>query len=284
MSPTRSCVLSPEQLADYDEKGFVDSIPVLSPEEVRHYWGLVERTWAALGGHVTRADGLHLYFRWAWELASHPQLLDCMESLLGPDIILKHTRIFYKYSRSAAWVGWHQDGYTERLTEGRAPAIWLGLTEATVENGCLRVVPGSHRLGILAHCARANDRDLASSSFREPVLSSDNGGERSPGLAEATEAIDPPYDVVMRAGEMSFHHPLLLHGSNPNLSGEPRIGLSATYSTPALHGSGAAVALVRGSIGPHRSIPLSEKPDDREYEDAASAFLASGRQILYGSD
>ena len=149
MWSTRSCVLSPEQLAEYDEKGFVDSLPVLMPEEVQYYRGHVERTWAALGGRVTRADGLHLFFRWAWELASHPRLLDCMESLLGPDIILKHTRIFYKYGRTAAWVGWHQDGYTERLTEGRAPAIWLGLTEATVENGCLRVVPRSHRLGIL---------------------------------------------------------------------------------------------------------------------------------------
>src|SRR4051794_20465310 len=109
MSAARACILTPEQLASYDEQGFVHSIPVLTAEEVAYYRGHVEGTWAALGGRVTRADGLHLFFGWAWELVTHPQVLDCLEDLLGPDIILKHTRFFYKHGKSAAWVGWHQD-------------------------------------------------------------------------------------------------------------------------------------------------------------------------------
>ena len=103
-------VLTSEQMAGYEELGFVHSVPILTPEEVRYYRDHVEKTWSALGGRVTRADGLHLFFRWAWDLATHPRLLDCLEDLLGPVILLRHTRIFYKYAQSAAWVGWHQDG------------------------------------------------------------------------------------------------------------------------------------------------------------------------------
>ena len=57
-----------------------------------------------------------MFFCWAWDLATHPRALDCLEDLLGPVIILRHTRIFYKYGQSAAQVNWHQDGYTENLS------------------------------------------------------------------------------------------------------------------------------------------------------------------------
>ena len=282
MSISGRRVLTSEQMAVYEELGFVHSVPILTPEEVRYYRDHLERTWSALGGRVTRADGLHLFFRWAWDLATHPRLLDCMEDLLGPVIILRHTRIFYKYGQSAAWVGWHQDGITEHLTDGRAPAIWLGLTDATVENGCLRVVPRSHRLGVLPHWTRQSQNGLASSSMsdREPGYAGDEH-ELSVKLAKVPEGLDAPFDVVMKAGEMSFHHPLAIHGSNPNASAEPRIGLSATYSTPGLRRNGTAVALVRGSVGPQPGFPLSSKPADLPLEDAVAAYRASGHQVLY---
>jgi hypothetical protein len=275
--------LTPEQVAGYEELGFVHSIPILTPEEVRYYRDRVERTWSALGGRVTRADGLHLFFRWAWDLAAHPCLLDCLEETLGPVIIVRHTRIFYKYAQSAAWVGWHQDGITEQLTGGEVPAIWLGLTDATVENGCLRVVPRSHRLGMLSHRLRQTHHDLAGSSMsdRETGSAADDDHELSVKIAELPEGLDAPFDVVMNAGEMSFHHPLALHGSNPNASAEPRIGLSATYSTPSLHRDDATVALVRGSVDPQPSFPLSSRPADLPLEEAVAAFRGSGRQVLY---
>src|SRR4030095_13445391 len=138
-------LLTKQQLKEYEELGFLHSIPILSEDEVVHYRGEVEKTCQAIGGRVTRLDGLHLFFNWAWELSIHPRLLNCLEQLLGPNILLKSTRVFYKYGRSASYVGWHQDGITETLEDGHAPAVWLGLTAATVENGCLRVVPRSHR-------------------------------------------------------------------------------------------------------------------------------------------
>ena len=279
-------ILSPERMASYEEMGFVHCILVLTPDEIYYFRECIERTWRVLGGRVTRADGLHLFFRWAWELATHERLLNCMEDLLGPDILLKHTRIFYKHGKSLASVGWHQDGVTESLTNCRAPAIWLGLTEATVENGCLRVIPRSHRIGILGHYSRRDQDNLASSSTKmqkPPPVHEDEHELAWVKLARVPEGLDPPFDVVMRPGEMSFHHPVLLHGSNPNVSSEPRIGLSATYTTPELHRNKAAVALARGSLRPHDAFDLDQMPPSRSLEDAAAAYLASGRQVLYAT-
>ena len=276
-------ILNSRHLADYEELGFLHSIPILTPEEVCYYRDRVERTWSALGGRVTRADGLHLFFSWAWNLATHPRLLDCLEELLGPVIVLKHTRIFYKQARSMAWVGWHQDGNTEHLADAKLPTIWLGLTNAMVENGCLRVVPRSHRLGMLSHRSRQTHDDLASSNTGSPESGSVASEDHEPSVKppKLAESLDAPFDVVMEAGQVSLHHPLALHGSNPNVSAEPRIGLSATYSPPELHRNGAAAALVRGSVGSQSRFPISSKPTDLPFEEAIASYRASGRQILY---
>jgi hypothetical protein len=282
MSVAGNRVLTSEQMAGYRELGFVHSVPILTPEEVRYFRDHIEKAWSVMGGGVTRADGLHLFFPWAWDLVTHPRLLDCLEDLLGPVIVLRHSRIFYKYPRSAVWVGWHQDGYTERLSDPQVPAIWLGLTDATVENGCLRVVPRSHRIGMLSHRSRQTHRDLASSSTsdHEPISADADDNELSVKPAGVPEGLDAPFDVVMKAGEMSFHHPLALHGSNPNASAEPRIGLSATYSTPEHYRNSTPVALVRGRVGPQPPFLLSSKPVDLPLEDAVAAYRASGQQVL----
>lgn len=255
-------ILSEGQLAEYEELGFVHSIPVLSDEEVLRYRAEVERTCAALGGGVTRLDGLHLYFRWAWDLCTHPRLLDCMEQLLGPDIMLKSTRLFYKHGRSAAFVGWHQDGITERLEDARVPAVWLGLTAATVENGCLRVAPRSHRLGLIPHAPRPHADNLTT--------------EGVTAQAEVAEA----FDIVMRPGEMSLHHPLILHASNPNRSDGARIGFTATYSTAALGASRTAVAWVRGD-GPRERFEIAEPPPARTLAESIAAYRARDHQIRF---
>lgn len=255
-------VLTHAQLADYDELGFLHSIPVLSSAEVRRFRAEVEQTCAAIGDRVTRLDGPHLYFRWAWELSTHPRVLDCMEQLIGPNILLKSTRLFYKFGQSPSFVGWHQDGITERVDQAFVPAIWLGLTEATAENGCLRVVPRSHRLGLVPHADRPNPSNLTTQ-----------------GLTAQVE-IDSPHDIVMREGEMSLHHPLILHASNPNQSVESRIGFSATYSTPALTTSRTAVAWVRGD-GPRDRFTMIGEPPDRSLAEAIAAYRAGNHQMLF---
>ena len=255
-------ILTHEQIASYEEFGFLDSIPILSTDEVRHFRAEVEQTCAALGGRIARLDGPHLYFRWAWELSTHPRVLDCMEQLIGSDIMIKSTRLFYKFGASDSFVGWHQDGLTEQVKDAYVPAIWLGLTPATAENGCLRVVPQSHRLGLVPHA-----------DFPDPDNLTTQG-------ATAQVPIGSPHDVVMKAGEMSLHHPLMLHASNPNHSPEARIGFSATYSTPALTSSRTAIAWVRGD-GPRDRFRVVDEPPMWTLEQAVTAYRAGNHQVLF---
>jgi non-heme Fe2+,alpha-ketoglutarate-dependent halogenase len=255
-------ILTGEQLADYEELGFIQSIPILAPAEVQRYRAEIDETCRAVGDRVTRLDAPHLFFRWAWELSTHPRLLDCMEQLLGPNILLKSTRLFYKYGQTSSFVGWHQDGITERLEEASVPAVWLGLTAATVENGCLRVVPRSHRLGLIPHADRPDDDNLTTQ-----------------GLTAQTE-IGTPRDIVMSPGQMSLHHPLLLHASNPNRSAGPRIGYTATYSTSALASSRTGVAWVRGD-GPHERFHIVQPPGDAPLQEAVAAYRKGNYGIFY---
>jgi ectoine hydroxylase-related dioxygenase (phytanoyl-CoA dioxygenase family) len=148
------------------------------------------------------------------------------------------------------------------LEDAHVPAIWLGLTPATAENGCLRVVPRSHRLGLIAHADRPNANNLTTQG------------------ATAQVEIDAPQDVVMHAGEMSLHHPLMLHASNPNHSAESRIGFSATYSTPALTASRTAVAWVRGD-GPTDRFRMVDKPPAHSIAAAVAAYRSADHQILF---
>ena len=148
------------------------------------------------------------------------------------------------------------------MDQAFVPAIWLGLTEATAENGCLRVVPRSHRLGLVPHADRPNPNNLTTK-----------------GLTAQVE-IDEPHDIVMREGEMSLHHPLILHASNPNQSAESRIGFSATYSTPALTASRTAVSWVRGD-GPRDYFKIVDQPVERELEEAIAAYRAGNHQTLF---
>ncbi len=276
-------VLTTQQLADYEELGFLHSIPILSADEIGYYRDQVEKTCQAIGGRVTRLDGLHMFFRWAWDLSTHPRLLDCLEQLLGPHILLKSTRLFCKHGKSASYVGWHQDGITERVEDGRAPAVWLGLTAATVENGCLRVVPRSHRFGLLRHESSPDLPPLPVADTLGEVQSWSevHGDELSGRITRVPADVDSRFDLVMRPGEMSIHHPVTLHGSNPNQSTEPRIGLSASYSAPEFYCGRRAVVCVRGGgaeAGPHGQT-LGKAPTET-FEQAVAAYRASGQQIL----
>jgi ectoine hydroxylase-related dioxygenase (phytanoyl-CoA dioxygenase family) len=276
-------ILNQKQLAEYEEFGFIHSIPILSAEEIAYYRLEAEHTCRAIGDGVTRLDALHFFFRWAWDLSTHPRLLNCLEQILGPNIVLKSTRLFYKHAGSHSYVGWHQDGITEKLNDGRAPAIWLGLTAATVENGCLRLVPGSHRLGLFQHVTRpirdtlTDNTNLAYQRMRSRAREAELSGKITIVPPEA----HLPFDVVMRPGEMSIHHPAVLHGSDANLSAEPRIGLSASYSSPELY-DGTAVVWARGD-GPRNKYDFEciDRPPTATFEEAVAAYRESDFQILF---
>ena len=273
-------ILTDQQLSDYKELGFLHSLPILSDSAVNYYRAELDRTCEAIGGRVTRLNGLHLFFRWAWDLSTHPRLLDCLEPLMGPNILLTSTRIFYKHGQTTSYVGWHQDGITQRIDDGRAPAIWLGLTAATVENGCLRVVPRSHHFGLVHH---DSSPDLPPLPDAEKTMDSWPEEELSRRIAQIPPNYDAPVDLVMRAGEISIHHPVILHGSNPNLSPEPRIGLSASYTIPELYNNAKPVVWARGEGSSDDGHVRIARPPELSFEEAVAAYCAADRQTLYAT-
>jgi ectoine hydroxylase-related dioxygenase (phytanoyl-CoA dioxygenase family) len=160
---------------------------------------------------------------------THPSILDVMEALIGPDIVVHSSRIFYKPPRDPAFVSWHQDGRYSGTQTHSAPTVWIALSDSTRLNGCLRVVAGSHR-EIAPHVERAEPHNLVRHGQRVAV--------------EIDEA--RVRDVELAPGQMSLHHVNAIHGSEPNRSDIPRIGFSVSYCTPRLERARFPVVLARG--------------------------------------
>src|SRR5262249_30355832 len=108
------------------------------------------------------------------------------------------------------------------------------------------------------------------------------GDELSGRITRVPTDVGSRCDIVMRPGEMSIHHPVTLHGSNPNVSAEPRIGLSASYSAPELYHGPRAVVWARGDGARARhSYEVIDNAPTATFEDAVAAYCSSDRQILF---
>jgi non-haem Fe2+, alpha-ketoglutarate-dependent halogenase len=245
--------LSREQVERYERDGILFPIPVLDAEEVAGFRGALEALRARLGGNPkpARMSQPQLHFRWAWDLATHPAVLDAVEDLLGPDILVHSASVFHKPARDPGFVSWHQDGHYWNMSESRLVSAWIALSPSTAENGCLQVVPGSHRER-LTHTDRPGEEDnLLASGLR---LATDIDEDRAA-------------DVVLAPGEMSLHHLNLIHGSEPNGSGIDRVGFAVRYVAPAVRQSIGhhAVILARGrDEHGHFTLQTEPPPDDLE--------------------
>jgi ectoine hydroxylase-related dioxygenase (phytanoyl-CoA dioxygenase family) len=185
---------------------------------------------------------MHLHFRWAHELATHPRVLDAVEDLLGPDLLVWATEVFAKHPHDAAVsIGWHRDRPYMGLV-GETTTAWVALSDSVAANGCMRAVPGLSR------------RDP-----RPPA------GERPPGRAggQAAVGVDEreAVDVWLGAGEMSLHDADILHGSAANRSDEKRVGFVIRFVTPQTRPliGRPPVILARGSDG-HNHFRVVDPP------------------------
>jgi non-heme Fe2+,alpha-ketoglutarate-dependent halogenase len=210
-------VLSSERVREYQQDGLVFPVPVLSAAEVETARAALAGLAAALGGHaeIKRLRHLQLFHRWARDLALHPRVLDAVEDVLGPDILVHSSTMFWKRAHDPAYVSWHQDGYNFGLSELKYTSAWLALSDSSADNGCMRVVRGSHRDGIVSH--------------NHTLITPDNfvAGEVACRVEESQAT-----DVTLQSGEMSLHDVAVVHGSNPNTSNRPRIGFAIRYVSP----------------------------------------------------
>jgi ectoine hydroxylase-related dioxygenase (phytanoyl-CoA dioxygenase family) len=156
-----------------------------------------------------------------WKAATHLKILDVIEALMGPDLVLLATHIFCKYPTAdmgnEAFVAWHQDATYWGIEPPNVMTAWLAIDDSDEENGAMQVLPGTHRQGILDH----------------------GKSDRKDNLLSVNQAIDPSnFDestavtLTLNAGQISLHHGLAVHGSLPNCSNRRRCGMTLRYTTP----------------------------------------------------
>ena len=209
----------------FDRDGFVCPIQALSPERTAHYRALYL---AFYDKHRSRLDALkagerwqintdtHFILEWVDALTREPGILDAVERVLGPDLLAWNTSWFVKFPGDKAFVSWHQDGAYWGLSPMEVATAWVALGPVTPENGCMRVIPGSHTQANLPQRDTFADHNVLSRG------------------QEITVAVDESkaVDLVLQPGEISLHHLWIVHGSNANLSTIPRIGIAIRYVSP----------------------------------------------------
>lgn len=161
-------------------------------------------------------DKPHFLYPELFDYALDPGVLDLVEALIGPDIVLFTTHFICKPPGVGQRVPWHEDSaYWSGMLDpmDAVLTIWLAIDPSTPANGCLRVVPGSHQREDCAYDA-VSDRDA--SVFPTEIRS---------GSFDESQA----RDVILEPGQCSIHHARMIHGSNANTGHQRRCGFTMRY-------------------------------------------------------
>jgi ectoine hydroxylase-related dioxygenase (phytanoyl-CoA dioxygenase family) len=240
----------------FDRDGIVFPVRVLTDAEVERYRTDVTRTMSDCGSD-RRLDQLHLFFHWAYELATHRVIVDAVRQILGDDVLVWGSLVLSKPPHDESFVAWHQDGhYADFLGDAPALSAWIALTDSSVHSGCMRVVPGSQRVK-LEHAVTAAPLNMLSH------------GQEIAAEVNETDAVD----VVLRPGEMSLHHVDIIHGSNANHSSAPRTGFIIRYTTPAILRSRAPLVVANGR-NDATHVPIATVPPPPDFDRSVAAYRA----------
>lgn len=202
----------------FERAGFYFPVRVMSREEAQGYRECLEAEERRQGGPLqsNRRHKVHLLFRWANDLVRHPHILDAIEDLIGPDILCWTSNFFIKEAMNPAFVSWHQDATYWGLDRDDVITAWIALSDAPIASGAMKFLPGSHRGRQLPHADTFHEHNLLS-----------RGQEIAVDVDDAKGVFVP-----LEAGEISLHHVKLVHGSEPNRTGDRRIGLAVRYIPP----------------------------------------------------
>lgn len=236
----------------YQTQGFAFPIDVFTADQMAQYRAELARLEPLRAehklGHKAQFNYPHVVYQFANDIARTPRLLDVVEQIIGPNIMLWGSTFFFKEARSDSFVSWHQDLRYWGLSDPNAMvSAWLALGPVTRENGCMRFVPGSHRGELVAH------RD---------TYSVDNFLYRG---QEADVEIDENQVAYceLAPGQLSLHHGNTLHASSPNHSDQLRLGFVMNFIAPhnqqTLYETDFAM-LVRGedTHGYYQQVPSPE--------------------------
>lgn len=224
MMKLESGFLTLKQKQQYWEDGYLFPLQVVSPAQADN-WRMqleaLERKWLDNGLplplNTYKRVNAQCVMPLACEIGLHPAILDVVEGVLGPDIMLYSTEFFIKEPQTAHVVTMHQDltywGMGE--IDGLVTA-WLALSDVTTQTGCMDFVQGSHKNPILPHEDTFDANNLLS-----------RGQEIAVDVADEDKVA-----VELAPGQLSLHHGLTIHGSGPNAGDDRRIGVAIRYLTP----------------------------------------------------
>jgi hypothetical protein len=210
----------------YEDAGYLAPMRVLTAEEASSYRDRLDEfidecTATGPGAEVLRTKA-HLHCSAVLELVHLPAIVERVGDLLGPDLLCRSASIFTKEPDTPAYVAWHQDAAYWDLEPPDVATAWVAITPATVQNGALQVLPGSHRSPLLAHHTVDDPANMLS---------------RGQAIAETIDAASTR-TLVLAAGEMSIHDVRIAHASSPNRSRARRIGVAIRYVAPHVRKTG----------------------------------------------
>ena len=232
--------LPADKVTQWKRDGFLSPFPLLDEEELQACRQGVERYEAWLGSPINAHPDMrwrsmpYLLLPWAARLARDPRILDKVEALLGPDILIFTSTFFIKEPHSATIAAWHQDSTYYGLEPKEEVTVWIALTEASEAAGCMDALPFQGRPRQLSHVSRVvkDSVNRAGQVITEPLDDS------------------APVPMPLEPGWFSMHHGLCPHRSGPNTSSHRRIGLGLNYIPTRARPSGSvrqAALLVRGT-------------------------------------
>jgi hypothetical protein len=276
-SPTK--VLSPEIVAHYHREGYAlprrQLLPAGDFAALRECFERLQAEWLRHGGRPEHMDVPHFYFPELNRFLLHPQVLDTVEDLIGPDFALFSSHFICKPPGNGKRVPWHEDSaYWRRLfTPGpgmdgdgmEVVTIWLGVDASDLGNGCMHVIPGSHANGY-------SEYDLI------PDENAVFEGNIKAGSFDESRAVP----CILRQGEYSLHHAKTIHGSAANTSNRRRCGYTMRYITTRArfhqersHGGKHQLYLARGVDHAGNAYGDPARPN-QAWIDAHGFFIPKG--------
>ena len=230
-------ILRPEQIQNYNELGYIFPLDVFSADEAaahRAYFDRLMEAAASKGWDSYSINGWHRHCGGIYDLVVEPRILAYVQDLLGEDLVCWGTHYFCKMAGEIQRVSWHQDASYWPLTPSKTVTVWLAIDDADAENAAMQVIPGSHVHGQIAfEHSDAEEHNVLGQSVHDARR---YGGE--------------PVTFAMRAGQISLHTDLLLHGSEPNRSKRRRCGLTMRFVPPDVYahkGWNQQAVICRGS-------------------------------------
>ena len=209
--------LSNDQVEHARREGYVVPVPILPRVKadyyLKHFESYERATGKSAPNHLKVKP--HLLFTWMIELGTTPALLDAIEDLIGPNIMLVTSAIWAKNARDPHFVTWHQDSAYFGYEPMNVWGAWIGLTDSHIEHGCMRYLPRSHLSPEMAHTETHDELNLLS---------------RGQSIEQLNDS--KAVDAEVSAGEASIHHFRLAHSSKPNTSDQRRIGVLFVYCAP----------------------------------------------------